>query len=471
MHISFVRSLTMDDWSSGQYEQMLRGGNEKWGEDWREGNATSEFRERRAWKAVREGEKERREMGEVLKAKYESDVAKKYREKLASSDGCNAAPNVGGSALHSNASKTTASLAKELPPTIRECQTITFPFVVTLLTQEPKNLMSLVMWAVCGFALSSWVNKHGPASYKQILVPVIIGLTGYIPYHLASSMSTKFASGWVQNRHDAFNSARNMLIELISNKRAKRLDTCDVYYPTTTATSERKAKIGLVFYPGALVDRTAYAPIAFKMAQAGIFVVVANLEPFRLVPSLKSYNTKEKVMRMISDSLLLGAEDGTGLWEVEHWAIGGHSMGASLAIASCVNEMSSTLKKIVLWGIGSYPSPLMYPCKPLREVTSDVDVLVINGSNDTIIGAFGGKSAREEMETKLPPPATIGDTKPGQGRTFYKTIEGGNHSGCAHYGPQVYPVRDGARTITMEEQQEKTGSLTADFLLGNYAKL
>jgi len=76
----------------------------------------------------------------------------------------------------------------------------------------------------------------------------------------------------------------------------------------------------------------------------------------------------------------------------------------------------------------------------------------------------------EELEAKLPPRSGSDDTS-GKGCTFYITIEGGNHSGCAHYGPQTYPIRDADRTITLEEQQNQTANLTADFLLGNYSKL
>lgn len=456
----------MDDWTADQYSQMMRGGNDRWNEFWKEGNATAEFRERQAWKAVVDGEKERAEMREIVRNKYESETAARYREMLAKKDGCGTAANVASVA---SIQTETVSLAKEDPPTIQQCHAITFPFVLTLLTHEPKNLMSLLMWTICGFALSSWINKHGPESFKGILVPTIMGLTGFVPYYFVNTMSRGYAAGWVNHRHDAFNSAKNLLIELISHKKAKRLDTCDVYYPKTDEL--RKAKVGIVFFPGALVDRTAYAPIASKMAELGVFVVIANLEPFRLVATLKSYNTKERVMRMISDSLLLGTEDGTGLWEVEDWSVGGHSMGGSLAIASCANELSSTLKKVVLWGVGSYPNPVTYPCKPLREIASDVDVLLVNGSNDTILNAFGGKAAWDEMMAKLPPKADDNCKTSGTGRTILAIVEGGNHSGCGHYGPQVYPVRDGNRSITLDEQQDQTAQLTADFLFGNCERL
>ena len=32
-------------------------------------------------------------------------------------------------------------------------------------------------------------------------------------------------------------------------------------------------------------------------------------------------------------------------------------------------------------------------------------------------------------------------------------IEGGNHCGFAHYGPQSWPAKDAPRDITLEEQQ------------------
>lgn len=453
----------MDDWTADQYEQMMRGGNTRWNSSWKEANSTAEFREKQAWKMVQEGEKDRGDMREVVGNKYESEVAERYREILAKKNGV--ATISGDNNTSSSVQAEVVTLTGEEAPTLEQCKAVSFQFIFSLLTSEPKNLMPLMMLVICGVALSSWVNKHGPSSYKNVLVPSIMGFTSFIPYYFINSMSTKYASDWVNHRLDAFNSARNFFIELITNKKAKRLDTCDVYFPTIA--KERTAKAGLIFYPGALVDRTAYAPIASKMADAGIFVVIANLEPFRLVPTLKLYNTKEKVMRMISDALLLGAQDGSGLWEVEQWAIGGHSFGGSLAVAACANEMHSTLKQVVLWGVGSYPNQTMHPCKALRDITSDVDVLVVNGSNDIIMKAFGGKDAWKYMEDQLPP---AGDVTKGRttsnGCTFYATIEGGNHSGCAHYGPQIYPVRDGDRTITLDEQQDQMAELTVSFLLG-----
>jgi predicted alpha/beta-hydrolase family hydrolase len=461
VHLSFVRSLTMDDWSEEQYLQMCRGGNDKWREYWKEDNETREFRERQMWKGVNEGSVERREMLEVVRAKYESETARRYRERIASAGG---EVTEGGDTPPSQ--PTVVSLPEEQPPTLAQCQSQTWPFAKSLVTSDAKNLGTLIMWTVCGFGLASWVIQHGPAAYINYLVSSILGITAAVPYLLVSKMSLKYAEGWITNRQDAFKSAKNLFVELISSKKARRLGSCDVYYPP----GERKASIGLLFFPGALVDRTAYAPIASKMASEGVFVVVANMEPYRVVASLKKYNLKEKVMKMISDSLLFGAEDGGGLWEVEEWTIGGHSMGGHLALAAVANEMSSTAKKLVIWGVGCYPSKALYPSKVLREVTSDVDVLVMNGSNDRICKLFGGKAGWDEMLEKLPPAATKA-SKSGDGYTFYVEIEGGNHSGCAAYGPQTYPTQDGERSITLEEQQNLMIKKTLDFLRGDYEKL
>jgi len=232
-----------------------------------------------------------------------------------------------------------------------------------------------------------------------------------------------------------------------------------------------RARCGLIFYPGALVDRTAYAPIASRLSELGILVAVANLEPFRLVGRLKEYAVREEVMRILSDSILLSKR---GIWTVDEWAIGGHSMGGHMAIVAVADEFHSTMKKVVLWGVGMYPDPNTYPCKRSLRESKDVDVLVINGSNDEFVKK--AKSMREkvvEFEAKMPPnggnPISADTSPPGEvrrGHTYNVTIEGGNHAGCAHYGPQMSPFPDGIRSITLEQQQRRMAEVTGDFLLG-----
>ena len=291
-------------------------------------------------------------------------------------------------------------------------------------------------------------------------------MTVGIPYYIHNTVKM-IATGILQNRQDAYKSAKNLLVERITMGRAKRLENCDVYYPPLPKSGERIANVGLVFYPGALVDRTAYSPVATMLSDRGIVVVVANLEPCRILLNAYNYNLKEKLMRMISDSVFLG---GDGIWEVNEWTIGGHSAGAFAAITVVAQEMSSTIKKIVLFGTGSYPDKSFADCRPLRETTG-VNALVINGSNDAIVKStvFTGPDKEKVFREKMPPvppESSAGVATSGRGYTYFETIDGGNHSGFASYGPQTFPIPDGIRTITLEEQQKRAAELTADFLLG-----
>ena len=43
-------------------------------------------------------------------------------------------------------------------------------------------------------------------------------------------------------------------------------------------------------------------------------------------------------------------------------------------------------------------------------------------------------------------------------------VQGGNHAGVAHYGPQTFPVHDGKRDISLETQQDLTAAAIAKFL-------
>ena len=138
-----------------------------------------------------------------------------------------------------------------------------------------------------------------------------------------------------------------------------------------------------------------------------------------------------------------------------------------MAIAAVANELSSTFKKVVLWGVGSYPDQSMYPCRPLREM-KNAEALVVNGTNDDIVNStkFSGKDKSAIFESKMPPRIEEANNRTSHYRyTQYVSIEGGNHSGCAHYGPQTFPLPDGIRSITLEQQQRQMAEATADFLL------
>jgi len=459
VHVSFVRSITMDDWSIDQFDRMVTGGNDRWNEYWAQNASVEEV----AACSKTNNMTDREEIAKKLKAKYETEIARSYRERLSSAGASSVGVDADSSSNMSTSQfQSATSLPKKavLPedqmPTTKQYRDETFSFLLSMLMQSKKLLIA---WGIFGVGSASYVQRLGYHSYTST---VILAMTAGIPYFLTNLGAKSLGAAFMKNRHDAFKSAKNLLVERITVERASRLANCDVYYPPLSSSGERKAKVGFVFYPGALVDRTAYSPVATMLSDRGIMVIVANLEPTRLLLRVYNYNLREKVMRMINDALFLG---GKGIWEVDEWSIGGHSMGCFAAITAVAQEMSSTIKKVVLYGSGSYPDKTYADCPPLRDAAG-VNALVINGSEDLIAKStlLSGPEKEKVFRENMPPilPANTSACS----RTISKTINGGNHAGCASYGPQTFPLADGVRTITMEEQQKMTAKLTADFLLG-----
>ena len=94
--------------------------------------------------------------------------------------------------------------------------------------------------------------------------------------------------------------------------------------------------VGLILYPGARVDARAYAPPARAIAAGGYLVVVTP---------------------MLQDLAILApdraAEVMAAFPAIQHWAVGGHSMGGAAAAIFAHNHPD--VEGLVLWA--SYPSP------------------------------------------------------------------------------------------------------------------
>merc|ERR1712216_801302 len=91
-----------------------------------------------------------------------------------------------------------------------------------------------------------------------------------------------------------------------------------------------------------------------------------------------------------------------------------------------------------------------------------VEVLVLTGTKDGLFNKLS-ESAVKKSKNALPPEKGNGSSE--KGCTTYCDIEGANHAGFGHYGPQTFPVRDGLRTITLDQQQIAVVETTANFLL------
>ncbi|MBQ1385989.1 MAG: alpha/beta hydrolase [Erysipelotrichales bacterium] len=169
----------------------------------------------------------------------------------------------------------------------------------------------------------------------------------------------------------------------------------------------------LVFYPGAKVEETAYAPLLIKIAESGADCFLAEM-PFRMA----IFKT-DAAGDLLKDT------------SYEHLCIAGHSMGGMIA-ANYVNSHPDTFEGIIF--LASYP---------VKEIPEAMKVVSIYGTEDHCLN----RKAYEE------------------GKAYWSgkelIIEGGNHAQFGNYGKQS---GDGEALIGTDEQQSQTVSEILSFL-------
>lgn len=166
-------------------------------------------------------------------------------------------------------------------------------------------------------------------------------------------------------------------------------------------------KKGIIFYPGGKVEETAYAPMLLNLAEEGYEVYLMKM-PMKL--AVFGTNRAEEVI-----------EDATHITE---WTMIGHSLGGAMA-ASFSAEHDEEVDKLVLLAA--------YSTEDLSK--KEITVYSFYGTEDKVLDM----EKYEEYYNNLPKD------------TIEQVIEGGNHSGYAHYGEQD---GDGEASISREEQQE-----------------
>ncbi|MBQ7600396.1 MAG: alpha/beta hydrolase [Clostridia bacterium] len=166
----------------------------------------------------------------------------------------------------------------------------------------------------------------------------------------------------------------------------------------------------LIFYPGAKVEETAYAPLMRLIAAESMDVLLVRM-PFRLA--------------------FFGADRAADLitrYDYDTWHIGGHSLGGVMA-AGYAAEHSGQLAGVIL--LAAYPA---------KQLDDSLKVISIYGSAD---GVLNMKKLSES-----------GRYMPENALTY--VIRGGNHAQFGNYGKQS---GDGEASVTAGEQQRETAML------------
>ena len=178
---------------------------------------------------------------------------------------------------------------------------------------------------------------------------------------------------------------------------------------------------GLVIYPGGRVDPRSYAPIARQIAGQGYLAVIV---PMPLNLAVFGSDRAQEVIAAHP--------------EIQHWAVGGHSLGGAMAARFAIQH-PGVVQGLDLWAA--------YPASSDDLSGYDLQVVSMIGSLD----GLGTAQGIEETKHLLPP------------GTNFITIEGGNHSQFGWYGDQP---GDAQATISREEQQAQVLQATLKLLAG-----
>lgn len=182
------------------------------------------------------------------------------------------------------------------------------------------------------------------------------------------------------------------------------------------AFGDPNAATGIVLYPGAKVEYSAYAPLMRFVAEHGYLAVAVEM-PFNF--AFFDIDAADRVRAAYP--------------QVDTWWIGGHSLGGSMAAQYAADHADDVaIEGLVLLGA--------YTASDLSD--ADLGAVTVYGSNDLILD----RDKLAEGATKLPEGAKT------------VVIEGGNHAGFGDYGPQK---GDGEATLPPDDQQKQTADVLA----------
>ena len=171
----------------------------------------------------------------------------------------------------------------------------------------------------------------------------------------------------------------------------------------------------IIFYPGAKVDVTAYAPLLYKLAENGYDTHIVHM-PFNM--AFFGVNRADKVFKKHN---------------YKNVYLMGHSLGGAMASVYTAKH-TDIVKGLIL--LASYST---------EKIDDSIPVISIYGSLDACLN----KKLYEKNYSNFP-------------KTFKEVIiEGGNHTQFAYYKLQQ---GDNKATISFDEQTTITTNLIVEFL-------
>jgi hypothetical protein len=187
-------------------------------------------------------------------------------------------------------------------------------------------------------------------------------------------------------------------------------------------TPGEETETGLIFYPGGLVEPTAYAPILRRIAEEGVLVVIT---PMPLNLAILDTGAANAVIDEYPD--------------ISTWILAGHSLGGASAAIFAENH-PTRIDAIAFWD--SYP--------PDSADLSDDAISALS-----VFGTTNDSPNTDNLNNKrhlLP------------ANTVFVGIEGASHAQFGDYGPQKGDV---VASISLADQHEKVAEIMLDFIMQN----
>ncbi len=190
------------------------------------------------------------------------------------------------------------------------------------------------------------------------------------------------------------------------------------FFPT-----QKNPTIGFIFYPGGRVEAESYASMLRKIAHQGFAVYLIKM-PF--------------------DMAVLGKTRANTIIEkyshkIQHWFIGGHSLGG-VGASFFTKNFKEKIDSLILWA--SYPS-------------KTYDLSNISASILSIYATLDGKTKLKDIKENQ-------DYLPAE--TEYFEILGGNHTQFGDYGDGSPQYGDNEPDISRKRQQHLILNATMRFL-------
>ncbi len=178
----------------------------------------------------------------------------------------------------------------------------------------------------------------------------------------------------------------------------------------------------LIFYPGAKVEYTAYAPILRGLAENGMDCFLVKM-PVNL--AILGQDKAEDIMERYGN--------------YKDWYLAGHSLGGAMAAAYVADNIEDFAGIVLL---AAYPTESFIDVKDIDEdeiamVKENFKVVSIYGSEDKVLNWENFEAGRSFMPVN-----------------YYEIcLQGGNHAWFGNYGEQD---GDGKAVLTHEEQWQQT---------------